>query len=41
MLGQDKVFGLEVVDLAKDPLDSGPLVRSTTRNLNPGKALVT
>ena len=39
MLRQDKEFGVEVVDLAKDPLDAGPLARSTTRNLNLEKAL--
>ncbi len=32
VLRQDKAFGLEVVDLAKDPLAAGPLARSTTRN---------
>jgi hypothetical protein len=41
VLRQDKEFGLEVVDLAKDPLPAGPLARSTTRNLNLDKALVT
>jgi hypothetical protein len=35
---QDKKFGVEVVDLAKDPLAAGPLARSTTRNSNPDKA---
>ncbi len=40
VLCQDKEFGLEVVDLAKDPLAAGPLARSTTRNSKPDKALV-
>ncbi len=39
VLRQDKEFGLEVVDLAKDPLAAGPLARSTTRNLILDKAL--
>ncbi len=39
VLRQDKEFGLEVVDLAKDPLAAGPLARSTTRNSNLDKAL--
>ncbi len=39
MLRQDKEFGLDVVDLAKDPLAAGPLARSTTRNLNLDEAL--
>jgi hypothetical protein len=34
----DKVFVLDVVDLAKDPFAAGPLARSTIRNLNLGKA---
>jgi hypothetical protein len=41
VLREDKEFGLEVVDLAKDPLAAGPLARSTTRNLNLDKALAT
>jgi hypothetical protein len=40
VLRQDQEFGLEVVDLAKDPLAAGPLARSTTRNSNLDKALV-
>jgi hypothetical protein len=39
VLRQDKEFGLDVVDLAKDPLAAGPLARSTTRNLNLDEAL--
>jgi hypothetical protein len=39
LLRQDKEFGLDVVDLAKDPLAAGPLARSTTRNLNLDEAL--
>ena len=39
-MSQDKEFGLEVVDLAKDPFDAGPLARSTTRSLILDKALV-
>jgi hypothetical protein len=39
VLRQDKEFGLEVVDLAEDPLAAGPLARSTTRNLILDKAL--
>ena len=39
VLRQDKEFGLEVVDLAKDPLAAGPLARSTTRNSILDKAL--
>ncbi len=39
VLGQDKAFGLEVVDLAKDPLAAGPLARSTTRNSKLDEAL--
>ena len=39
VLRQDKEFGLEVVDLAKDPFSAGPLARSTTRNLILDKAL--
>jgi hypothetical protein len=38
VLHQDKEFGLEVVDLAKDPLAAGTLARSTTQNLNHDKA---
>jgi hypothetical protein len=34
VLRQDKKFGLEVVDLAKDPFAAGPLARSTTRTSN-------
>ncbi len=40
VLRQDKEFGLEVVDLAKDPLAAGPLARSTTRNSKLDKAVV-
>jgi hypothetical protein len=40
VLRQDKDLGLEVVDLAKDPIAAGPLARPTTRNSNPDKALV-
>jgi hypothetical protein len=30
LLRQDRTFRLVVVDLAKDPLNAGPLARSTT-----------
>ncbi len=40
MLRQDKEFGLNVVDLAKDPIATGPLARSTTRNSKLDRALV-
>ncbi len=37
---QDKEFGLDVVDLAKDPVAAGPSARSTTRNAKLDKAFV-
>ncbi len=40
VLRLDKAFGLEVVDLAKDPLAAGRLARSTTRNSKLEKARV-
>ncbi len=39
VLRQDKEFGLNVVDLAKDPIATGPLARSTTRNSKLDRAL--
>ncbi len=37
VLRQENEYGLEVVDLAKDPLAAGPLAGATTRNSKPDK----
>ena len=39
VLRKDEAFELEVVDLAKDPLATGPFARSTTENSSLEKAL--